>query len=247
MRVPESVTVCHRVPKGVRVYLHVSPCVWGCHVVSEGVTVSLRVSQWVSLCPWECPSGCRRVLEGVPADVTLSLWMWRCPAVSFCVSHVPAGVRLLVKSVVFQDLKQPYQGQDNIGGVVESWPWFHIMDAAMQGRLYNNNLVLSPENGCNAGHRGNGQPNPNQENTDILEFLIKTEMEDAVATETAEDDGTAQVEATPAEAVPMGWRRMTECSYKSRQRWSSDCRWFNPDDSWTAVVSLFIMISLCVT
>ncbi|XP_044048220.1 uncharacterized protein LOC122874426 [Siniperca chuatsi] len=114
----------------------------------------------------------------------------------------------------YKDLKQPYQGQDSIGGVVESWPWFHIMDEAMQGRLYNSNLVLSPETAASAGHRGNSQHNQNQENTDILEFLIKTEMEDTVAAETAEDDGTVHAEAPPAEGVPMGWRRMSECSYK---------------------------------
>ena len=44
--------------------------------------------------------------------------------------------------VVFQDLKQPYQGQE--GGSQDSWPWFHIMDDAMQGRLYNGALLLSP-------------------------------------------------------------------------------------------------------
>lgn len=118
----------------------------------------------------------------------------------------------------YKDLKQPYQGQDNLGGVVESWPWFHIMDEAMQGRLYNSNLVLSPDSVCGGGggHRGNSQPNQNQENTDILEFLIKTEMEDTVAAEeaAAEDDGTVHAEAPPAEGVPMGWRRMSECSYK---------------------------------
>ncbi|KAF3706026.1 hypothetical protein EXN66_Car021717 [Channa argus] len=114
----------------------------------------------------------------------------------------------------YKDLKQPYQGQDNIGGVVESWPWFHIMDEAMQGRLYNSNLVLSPDTTGNTGHRGNSQPNQNQENTDILEFLIKTEMEDTVSAETAEDDGTVHTGAPPAEGVPMGWRRMSECSYK---------------------------------
>ncbi|XP_018560028.1 uncharacterized protein zgc:171459 [Lates calcarifer] len=114
----------------------------------------------------------------------------------------------------YKDLKQPYQGQDNLGGVVESWPWFHIMDEAMQGRLYNSNLVLSPDTAANAGHRSNSQPNQNQENTDILEFLIKTEMEDTVSAETAEDDGTVHAEAPPAEGVPMGWRRMSECSYK---------------------------------
>lgn len=118
---------------------------------------------------------------------------------------------------VFQDLKQPYQGQDNIGGVVESWPWFHIMDEAMQGRLYNSNLVLSPETAGNAAHRCGSHQNQNQENTDILEFLIKTEMEDTVSAETAGDDGPVHAEAPPAEGVPMGWRRMSECSYKSRQ------------------------------
>ncbi|XP_062276370.1 uncharacterized protein zgc:171459 isoform X1 [Scomber scombrus] len=112
----------------------------------------------------------------------------------------------------YKDLKQPYQGQEHLGSVVESWPWFHIMDEAMQGRLYNSNLVLSPDNVC--GHRGNSQPSQNQENTDILEFLIKTEMDDSVATETSEDDGAMQTEAPPTEGVPMGWRRMSECSYK---------------------------------
>ncbi|XP_067349454.1 uncharacterized protein [Channa argus] len=88
------------------------------------------------------------------------------------------------------------------------------MDEAMQGRLYNSNLVLSPDTTGNTGHRGNSQPNQNQENTDILEFLIKTEMEDTVSAETAEDDGTVHTGAPPAEGVPMGWRRMSECSYK---------------------------------
>lgn len=104
-------------------------------------------------------------------------------------------------------------------GVVESWPWFHIMDAAMQGRLYNGSMVLTPDNGS-VGHHGNSHPNQNQDNqdnTDILEFLIKTEMDDTVTAETAEDDGTSQGDALPAEGVPMGWRRMSECSYKSRQ------------------------------
>uniref|UniRef100_A0A672YSA3 Myb/SANT-like DNA-binding domain-containing protein n=1 Tax=Sphaeramia orbicularis TaxID=375764 RepID=A0A672YSA3_9TELE len=114
----------------------------------------------------------------------------------------------------YKDLKQPYQGQDNIGAVVESWPWFHIMDEAMQGRLYNSNLVLSPEIPGQIVHRGNSQVSQNQENTDILEFLIKTEMEDTVAVEHTEDDGTVHTEAPPIEGVPMGWRRMSECTYK---------------------------------
>lgn len=105
-----------------------------------------------------------------------------------------------------QDLKQPYQGQEHVGGA-ESWPWFHIMDEAMQGRLYNSDLVLSLET----------RPAQNQENTDILEFLIKTEMDETAAAETAEGNGTGRSEAPPTAGVPMGWRRMTECSYKSRQ------------------------------
>ncbi|XP_071756221.1 uncharacterized protein LOC139912345 [Centroberyx gerrardi] len=114
----------------------------------------------------------------------------------------------------YKDLKQPYQGQDGLGGAVDSWPWFHIMDEAMQGRLYNSNLVLSPDTVGNAGHRGNDQVSQNPENADILEFLIKTEMEDTVAAESAEDDGTVHSEAPPSEGVPMGWRRMSECTYK---------------------------------
>ncbi|XP_058501346.1 uncharacterized protein LOC131469925 [Solea solea] len=120
----------------------------------------------------------------------------------------------------YKDLKQPYQGQDTTGAVVESWPWFHIMDEAMQGRLYNSNLVLSPENAAHhghhghPGHRGHSHSSHNQENTDILEFLIKTEMEDSVAAEAVEDDGVVHTDAPPTEGVPMGWRRMSECSYK---------------------------------
>uniref|UniRef100_A0A3Q2ZZI2 Uncharacterized LOC108251027 n=1 Tax=Kryptolebias marmoratus TaxID=37003 RepID=A0A3Q2ZZI2_KRYMA len=114
----------------------------------------------------------------------------------------------------YKDLKQPYQGQEHIGAAVESWPWFHIMDDAMQGRLYNSNLVLSPESAGSAAHHTSSQPAQNQENTDILEFLIKTEMDDTVAAETVEGDGTVHPEAPPTAGVPMGWRRMTECSYK---------------------------------
>ncbi|KAM9376227.1 uncharacterized protein KZ484_008838 [Pholidichthys leucotaenia] len=111
----------------------------------------------------------------------------------------------------YKDLKQPYQGQEHSGGTVESWPWFHIMDEAMQGRLHNSSLVLSPEGGL----RADGQPGHNQESSDILEFLIKTEMDETVGAESAVDDGTDRVEPPqPAEVVPMGWRRMSECSYK---------------------------------
>ncbi|XP_029909311.1 uncharacterized protein LOC115360503 [Myripristis murdjan] len=114
----------------------------------------------------------------------------------------------------YKDLKQPYQGQESMGGAVDSWPWFHIMDEAMQGRLYNSNLVLSPDTVHNAAHRTNDQVSQNPENADILEFLIKTEMEDTVAAESTEDDGTVHSEAPPTEGVPMGWRRMSECTYK---------------------------------
>lgn len=105
---------------------------------------------------------------------------------------------------------------------MESWPWFHIMDEATQGRLYNSNLVLNPEPGCaHTPHRGH--IDQSQENNDILEFLIKTEMEDAVSAEAAEQAGVVHSEAPPSEGVPMGWRRMSECSYKSRQASPSGC------------------------
>ncbi|XP_056138252.1 uncharacterized protein LOC130114408 [Lampris incognitus] len=119
----------------------------------------------------------------------------------------------------YKDLKQPYQGQESLGSTVESWPWFHIMDEAMQGRLYNSNLVLSPEsvgnhNRITSCHHGSEKVTQNAENADILEFLIKTEMEDTVGAETTEDEGTVHSEAPPNEGIPMGWRRMSECTYK---------------------------------
>ncbi|KAM4618616.1 uncharacterized protein ACJ7VT_007973 isoform 2-T2 [Polymixia lowei] len=119
----------------------------------------------------------------------------------------------------YKDLKQPYQGQEVLGSAMESWAWFHIMDEAMQGRLYNSNLVLSPDsvgnhNPVTSSHHSNGPASQNPESTDILEFLIKTEMEDTVGVESAEDDGTVHSEAPPTEGVPMGWRRMSECTYK---------------------------------
>ncbi|XP_029952095.1 uncharacterized protein LOC115391843 isoform X2 [Salarias fasciatus] len=111
----------------------------------------------------------------------------------------------------YKDLKQPYQGQEQLGSAVESWPWFHIMDEAMQGRLYSSSMVLSPEVAPgNAGHHGDAPPGHGQESTDILEFLIKTEMEDTLAA----DAGAGHAEAPPTEGIPMGWRRMSECSYK---------------------------------
>lgn len=122
-----------------------------------------------------------------------------------------------------QDLKQPYQGQDSMEGVVESWPWFHIMENAMQGRLYNRNLVLSPEAGCNNYNNNNNNVHiinsatqlcnghQNQDNADILEFLIKTEMEDSAAADDRKVVGHPSFEGTP-----LSWRKMSECSYKSR-------------------------------
>ncbi|XP_010765973.1 uncharacterized protein [Notothenia coriiceps] len=147
----------------------------------------------------------------------------------------------------YKDLKQPYQGQDSLGGAVESWPWFHIMDEAMHGRLFNSSLVLSldgthSQDGTQSQTQSQTQShnqnqnqshnqtqtqsqsqsqshnhNQSQENTDILEFLIKTEMEDTVAQEAAVHDGTLHGDAAPTEGVPMGWRRMSECSYKSKE------------------------------
>uniref|UniRef100_A0A3Q2PW57 Uncharacterized LOC105929716 n=1 Tax=Fundulus heteroclitus TaxID=8078 RepID=A0A3Q2PW57_FUNHE len=114
----------------------------------------------------------------------------------------------------YKDLKQPYQGQEHLGAVVESWPWFHIMDEAMQGRLFNSSLVLSPDTPGNAAHHPDCQPCHNQENTDILEFLIKTEMDETVMGEPMEEDQPCHNEAPPTGGMPMGWRRMTECTYK---------------------------------
>ncbi|CAL8322777.1 unnamed protein product [Gadus morhua 'NCC'] len=118
--------------------------------------------------------------------------------------------------VVSQDLKQPYQGQE--GGSQDSWPWFHIMDDAMQGRLYNSTLVLSPAPtphtphqlapGASASRHGNRNP----DNADILEFLIKTEMEDSGA-----GDGPPRL-TPPCEGLPMGWRRLSECTYKMSEQ-----------------------------
>ncbi|CAL8260248.1 unnamed protein product [Merluccius merluccius] len=118
----------------------------------------------------------------------------------------------------YKDLKQPFQGQDSSGGSQDSWPWFHIMDDAMQGRLYNSNLVLSPALRPPANHHlatgssASRHSNRNTENADILEFLIKTEMEDSGA-----GDGPPR-QAPPTEGVPMGWRRMSECTYKMSEQ-----------------------------
>lgn len=119
----------------------------------------------------------------------------------------------------YKDLKHPYQGQETVGASIESWPWFHIMDDAMEGRLFNSNLILAPEsvgdpNPDVSSHNQRGHSNDNTENTDILEFLIKTEMEDSVGADAGGENGTLCTDTTRTEGTPMGWRRMSECTYK---------------------------------
>lgn len=115
----------------------------------------------------------------------------------------------------YKDLKQPYQGQD-VSGVVESWPWFHMMEEAMHGRLFNSHMVLSPDSEPDQNHNQAQIPNQNQnqsqsqENQDILEFLIKTEMDESVSMSRR----SRRPAITTAEGAPLGWRRISECSYK---------------------------------
>ena len=138
----------------------------------------------------------------------LTVWVCMC---SCCKSDV---------MFLFQDLKHPHNGQEP--GGMDSWPWFHLMNEAMQGRLFNANLTLVPESVCvdtpgvsSPLPNESGRENENQENTDILEFLIKTEMEDSGGTENVEGGGTGRTAGTPSEGIPIGWRRMSECTYKS--------------------------------
>ncbi|XP_019729562.1 uncharacterized protein LOC109518260 isoform X2 [Hippocampus comes] len=77
------------------------------------------------------------------------------------------------------------------------------MDDAMHGRLYNSRMVLSALD--------NSQ---RRDDDDILEFLIKTEMDDSVTTESTDEDGSGAEPVEPPEGLPMGWRRMSESSYK---------------------------------
>lgn len=125
----------------------------------------------------------------------------------------------------YKDLKQPYQGQD-VSGVVESWPWFHMMEEAMHGRLFNSHMVLSADSEPdqnqaqiqNQNQNQNQNPiqtqiqtqNQSQENQDILEFLIKTEMDESVSMNRRSRRPTVAT----AEGPPLGWRRISECSYK---------------------------------
>ncbi|XP_051916140.1 uncharacterized protein LOC127597269 isoform X1 [Hippocampus zosterae] len=106
----------------------------------------------------------------------------------------------------YKDLKQPYQstGWDHAGGAAESWPWFRLMDDAMHGRLYNSHMVLSALDDSRR-----------RDDDDILEFLIKTEMDDSVAAESTDEDGSGAEPVEPPDGLPVGRRRMSESSYKS--------------------------------
>lgn len=121
----------------------------------------------------------------------------------------------------YKDLKQPYQGQD-VSGVVESWPWFHMMEEAMHGRLFNSHMVLNSDSEPDHNQNQN-QPqiqtqsqsqieaqSQSQENQDILEFLIKTEMDESVSM----SGRSRRAAVTTAEGPALGWRRISECSYK---------------------------------
>lgn len=77
------------------------------------------------------------------------------------------------------------------------------MDDALHGRLYSSRMVLCALD--NSQRR--------RDDNDILEFLIKTEMDDSVTTESTDEDGSG---AEPPEGLPMGCGRMSESSYKSR-------------------------------
>ncbi|XP_051916141.1 uncharacterized protein LOC127597269 isoform X2 [Hippocampus zosterae] len=105
----------------------------------------------------------------------------------------------------YKDLKQPYQstGWDHAGGAAESWPWFRLMDDAMHGRLYNSHMVLSALDDSRR-----------RDDDDILEFLIKTEMDDSVAAESTDEDGSGAEPVEPPDGLPVGRRRMSESSYK---------------------------------
>ncbi|XP_055011582.1 uncharacterized protein LOC110158693 isoform X1 [Boleophthalmus pectinirostris] len=109
----------------------------------------------------------------------------------------------------YKDLKQPYQGQE-VSGVVESWPWFHMMEEAMHGRLYNSSMVLNPDSEPDQNQEQNQTQNQTQENQDILEFLIKTEMDESVNMSRRTRSSTGNTTTGAA----LGWRRISECSYK---------------------------------
>ncbi|KAJ8002975.1 hypothetical protein DPEC_G00164530 [Dallia pectoralis] len=118
----------------------------------------------------------------------------------------------------YKDLKYPFHGKDTVTTSIASWPWFQLMDQAMEGRLYSSAHVLSVES---FGGVDLGAPSPltnergqGPERAEILEFLIKTEMEDGAGTENLGDNATVNTDATLNEGPTMGWRRMSECSYK---------------------------------
>nr|XP_046165728.1 uncharacterized protein LOC124002386 isoform X2 [Oncorhynchus gorbuscha] len=123
----------------------------------------------------------------------------------------------------YKDLKYPFLGKDTVSTSIASWPWFQLMDEAMEGRLFNSAHVLAVES---LGGEDPSAPSPltnereqGTEGADILEFLIKTEMEDSAGTGNLENNATVNTDATQTGAsTTMGWRRMSECSYKMTEQ-----------------------------
>ncbi|XP_055789794.1 uncharacterized protein LOC129862310 isoform X1 [Salvelinus fontinalis] len=97
------------------------------------------------------------------------------------------------------------------------------MGEAMEGRLFNSAQVLAVASLAGEAP-GSSSPLTNErgqgvDGADILEFLIKTEMEDSVGTENLEDNATVNTDATQTEGpTTMGWRRISECSYKMTEQ-----------------------------
>lgn len=95
------------------------------------------------------------------------------------------------------------------------------MGEAMEGRLFNSAQVLAVASLAGEAP-GSSSPLTNErgqggDGADILEFLIKTEMEDSAGTGNLENNATVNTDATQTGApTTMGWRRMSECSYKSK-------------------------------
>lgn len=51
---------------------------------------------------------------------------------------------LNISSPACQDLKYPPVGMESNGDSASSWPWFHLMNEAMEGRLGNSAPLLTP-------------------------------------------------------------------------------------------------------
>lgn len=51
---------------------------------------------------------------------------------------------LFLPSPSTQDLKYPPVGMESIADSASSWPWFHLMNEAMEGRLANSAPLLTP-------------------------------------------------------------------------------------------------------